>query len=148
MSPWKPVALVVTSLAAVAFLGAGPQDTRKNTRPPRGAKHLVEMNNWVRRVEIKGTDVILTLAMPTPGWKLGVDGVGRPDATDRIKVSITGSGPEGLVPAVITDTKVRVTLGSLPKGRYILDVFGRHDAAKPHRRMGVALLHAFDKWGE
>jgi len=155
MKPWNHIAaLVAIPLAALALLAAGDQDTKK-TPKPKGAKHLVEMENWVRRVKIETMEsappqfaAILTVAMPTPGWKLKVDKVAKPDAGGRIKVSITGTRPDGGWPQVITNTKIRVPLGRLPKGRYLLDVFGRYDATLPHQRQGVALVHAFDKWGE
>lgn len=154
MKPWHGIAVVVIPGLA-AFLGVEDQDTRKARRPPKGARHLVQMENWVRGVKIETKesappqfDVILKLAMPTPGWKLQVDKVEKPDTGHRIKVSITGTRPKGMMPQVITNAEVRVRLGSLPKGRYLLDVYGRHEAAGSYQRRGVALVHAFDRWGE
>jgi hypothetical protein len=142
-------------LVAATHMELSDQDTKKTRKPPRGAKHLVQMENWVRRVKIETMEsappqfaVVLTVAMPTPLWKLKVDKVAKPDADGRIKVSITGTRPAGMLPQVITNTKIRVPLGRLPKGRYLLEVFGRNDATLPHHRKGVTLVHAFDKWGE
>ncbi|MHC4512133.1 MAG: hypothetical protein ACYTGW_09900 [Planctomycetota bacterium] len=161
MRPWNNAAPLLTALAALVplvaatHMGLSDQDTKKRPKPPKGAKHLVHMENWVRRVKIETMEsappqfaVVLTVSMPTPLWKLKVDKVARPDADGRIKVSITGTRPAGLLPQVVTDAKIRVPLGRLPKGRYLLEVYGRDDAKKPHQRQGVTLVHAFDKWGE
>jgi len=154
MRAWNIVASLLLSFA-VLVPAANDQDTKKTRKPPKGAKHLMQLENWVRSVKIETMEsappqfaAILSVAMPTPGWKLKVDKVQKPDAQGRIRVSITGTRPKGGWPQVITNTKIRVPLGHVPKGRYLLDVFGRYDATKPHRRKGVTLLHAFDKWGE
>ncbi len=162
MKPWNIAASLLAAplLAGLALLapetdtGLGVQDTKKTRKPPKGAQHLTKMDNWVRKVKIRTMEsappqfaVILTVAMPTPGWKLKVDKVSAADAQKRIQIYLTGKRPEGMLPQVITNTDVRVYLGRLPKGRYLLDVFGRYDAAQPHVRRGVTLVHAFDKWG-
>ena len=118
----------------------------------KGAMHLVQMENWVQEVKIRTMEsappqfaVILTVAMPTPGWKLTVDKVSAPDAEKRIRVDLGGKRPDGAWPQVITNTDIRVPLGVLPKGNYLLDVFGRYDAGKAHERKGVVLVQAIDR---
>ncbi len=149
MRPWK---IATPLLVAVALLIPSMQDTKKTKKPPKGAMHLVQMENWVQEVKIRTMEsappqfaVILTVAMPTPGWKVKVDKVSAADAAKRIQIYITGERPVGMTPQVITNTDIRVPLGVLPKGNYLLDVFGRYDAGEAHERRGVVMLEAIDR---
>ena len=149
MRPWK---IAAPLLVAVALLIPAIQDTKKTKKPPKGAMHLVQMENWVQRVRIRTMEsmppqfaVILTVAMPTPGWKLTVDKLSAADADKRIRVDLRGKRPDGAWPQVITNTDVRVPLGVLPKGRYLLDVFGRYDAGEAYQRRGVVMVQAIDR---
>ena len=139
-------------LVAAALVIPAMQDSKKTKKPAKGARHLVQMENWVQKVKIRTMEsappqfaVILTVAMPTPGWKLTVDKIGASDAHKRIRVDLTGKLPKGMWPQVITNTDIRVPLGVLPKGNYLLDVFGRYDAGQAHQRKGVVLVRAVDR---
>ena len=106
------------------------------------------MDNWVREVKVETMEsappqfaVNLSLWMPSPGWKLEVDNVER-QRDGRVLIKVTGQRPKGMLPAVMSKKVLRIVLGSLPKGEYLLDVWGRLDKSKEHRRKGIALLRA------
>jgi len=119
------------------------------TAGPKAAQELATAPDFFRvaGVDVKESqppqfDVRLVADMPTPGWKLAVDEVAGPDAAGRIRVKITGEGPDGRVIQVITPETVRVPLGSLAAGRYLLDVAYRKGKAGAYRRVSALLLDA------
>ncbi len=72
--------------------------------------------------------VELKAEMPTPGWSLTVDSVEVDPNAGRIVLRITEAGPSGIVAQVITPTRVQANLGSVPVGRYCLEVWTRRAA--------------------
>ena len=146
---------IVVLVGSVVWLPGNhrPQESRKSATSKSSkldakklAWNLSKMDNWVRKVEIETMEsappqfaVQLWLWMPSPGWKLEVDKV-DPQKDGNILVKVTGRRPKGMGPAVMTKTKLRVTLGKLAKGEYLLDVWGRLDKTEKHRRKGVVLL--------
>jgi len=84
----------------------------------------------------------LTASMPTPGWKLTVDRVTKPDAEGRIRLHITGRRPKGMVAQVITPTTVHASLGVLPKGALLIDLHYRSGGRQTYRRVQALVLNA------
>lgn len=76
--------------------------------------------------------------MPTPGWKFTLDSVDVDPALGRILVKVTDIAPTGIVPQVITPTPIDLRLGSVPVGRYVVEVRTRRERRRRH-----ALLQAF-----
>ena len=76
--------------------------------------------------------------MPTPGWSFIVDRVEVDTREGRILVKITDVGPQGIVPQVITPTKIEMHLGKLRVGRYCVEVRTRRE-----RRQRYVLLQSF-----
>ena len=79
--------------------------------------------------------------MPTPGWRITVDEVGRPDGEKRIPVRLTATGPEGPVIQVLTPASVHVPLGSLAPGDYLVDIRLRRGRGG-HERVHALILRA------
>jgi hypothetical protein len=85
-------------------------------------------------------DVELTADMPDAGWQLAVDRVSEPDAAGRIAVEITAARAEGAAAQVVTPRSVRVPLGCLRKGGYLLDVHLRRVAGAAYERVQAIVL--------
>lgn len=82
--------------------------------------------------------------MPTPGWTLAVDSVETDVSEGRILVKITRTPPAGIVAQVLTPVSLRVHLGSVPVGRYCLEIWMRADRSVPYRLAGSVVLEASD----
>ena len=78
--------------------------------------------------------------MPTPGWRTEVDSVEVDEG--RIVVKITAKPPEGIVAQVITPAQLRVPLGSLKQGRYVLELRIRRDEAQAYQIAHVLVVVA------
>ncbi len=84
----------------------------------------------------------LMVDMPEPQWKLKLLKADKPDAEGRIRVRIKGTRPKGVgLPQVITATPLRVPLGALRAGRYVVDVILDMDDIGV-RPVGAILLSA------
>lgn len=80
--------------------------------------------------------------MPTPGFTLEVDAVEVDDSPQRIRAMVTEHGPTGVTSQVLTKTPLRLSLGTLTPGNYILELWLRRDPTKPHTLHQVILLTA------
>lgn len=87
---------------------------------------------------------VVRVEMPTPGWTVAVDSVKTDPAEGRIVVQATGTPPGRLVAQVITPERLRVRLGSLPVGRYCLEVWMRRGQSAPHQLVGSFVVEASD----
>ncbi len=67
----------------------------------------------------------LVREMPTPGWSFEVDSVEREG--DRIVARVTEKRPDGMAAQVMTPTSLRVPLGRLPTGMFLLIIETRRD---------------------
>jgi hypothetical protein len=86
--------------------------------------------------------LVFEQTMPTPGWTSTVDSVDVDGEAGRIVVRITQKAPEGIVAQVITPTKLRVPLGSLPRGRYVLELRTRRDEASGFQPVHALVVSA------
>lgn len=137
--------ILVLMLAGFGAGGVQLMDVESN----EPANELVRVEGWVKKcaVEVKESappqfDLKLTVPMPTPGWKLKVDEVSKPDGNGRIMVKLTGTPPEGIVAQVITDTDVRASLGTKMQNRYAVEVWYRKDGVKTYQLRDVLLFDA------
>ncbi len=136
-------------LLALLCASACAQGARENDTEPAYAMSLNARENWVEGVEIvmgKSMPPVfaasVSVQMPTPGWKLEVDEVGKPDAHGRIQVKVTGTGPEGIVAQVLSSETINVSLGRVQPGDYLLELWYRNSGQTEYKRRGVALLSA------
>lgn len=133
----------------------GQQSSAQEEKPAKGdakkekAWDLAEQNNWIEETEIMLTksappkfSLNLKVSMPTPGWKLKVDEVTKPDAQGRIQVKVTGTPPEGIVAQVITSQTFHASLGALDTGDFLVEVLYRKSGEDNYSRRGVVMLTA------
>ena len=84
--------------------------------------------------------VEFTQQMPTPGWTFKVDSV-ETDG-DRIVAKMTEIRPQGMVVQMIAPGTAKIPLGSLTRGRYVLEIRSRRNAQREHRPTFAAVLLA------
>lgn len=126
------------------------QDAKEDAdKEAKSAWSLTERDNWIEKTEIMlkksappQFSAILHVKMPTPGWELKVDEVGKPDAQGRIVVKVTATPPEGIVAQVITSQSFHASLGELSKGEYLLEVLYRKSGEETYTRRGTVMLTA------
>ena len=75
------------------------------------------------------------------GWQLRVDEVGKPTASGRIRVAVTGQAPAVVRPIRLVK-QVPVDLGRLASGRYVVEVFYRADKDDKHELFDLVLVAA------
>jgi len=81
-----------------------------------------------------------THTMPTPGWTFELDDTSVED--DRLRIDLTAIRPTGMVAQVEAPARVTIELGSLPRGRYFLEIRVRRGATQVHRPVFAAVLDA------
>ena len=86
-------------------------------------------------------EVVLTREMPTPGFRFEIDALDVDAGHGRITARVTEVPPDGIVAQVITPAKLRLSLGSIPIGRYVLEIWIRRGSAD-HRVAGARVLVA------
>jgi len=84
----------------------------------------------------------LTVDLPNPGWEVEMDEVGKPDDAGRRVIKISSRGKPGGWPQVITTRELRVPLGSMRKGSYLLDLRYRKSPDTRYRRVQALVLDA------
>jgi hypothetical protein len=86
--------------------------------------------------------LMLTREMPTPGWSFEVDDVDIDEDAGRIVARITEVAPDGMSAQVITDTPLRIPLGMIGKGRYLIEIHVRRGASGEHRLAQALVVDA------
>jgi len=81
-----------------------------------------------------------TQQMPTPGWTFQIDSVETEG--DRIVVRMMEIRPTGMVVQMIAPGTAKIPLGSLERGRYVLEIRSRRDASRKHRPTFATILLA------
>ena len=71
-----------------------------------------------------------TRQMPTPGWRFQLDDLRFEE--DRIVIELTDMRPEGMVAQVISKGTAKVPLGTLERGRYVVEIRTRRGAEAPY----------------
>ncbi|MBK8206645.1 MAG: protease complex subunit PrcB family protein [Planctomycetes bacterium] len=125
------------------------EEAKEEDKEAKSAWSLTERDNWIEKTEIMlkksappQFSAILHVNMPTPGWELKVDEVGKPDAQGRIQVKVTATPPDGIVAQVITSQSFHASLGELSKGEYLLEVVYRKNGEETYTRRGTVMLTA------
>ncbi len=72
-----------------------------------------------------------TQQMPTPGWTFRIDSVETHG--DRIVARLTETRPQGMVVQMIAPGTAKIPLGSLKRGRYVLEIRSRRNPEASHR---------------
>jgi len=132
----RPLALSLL-LVGLAAAKAGPDAASRARIVPSALREAVLTEKPTCPVT---WDLALTIEMPNPGWKLACDEVTAPDGDRRRIVRLTATPTEGLWPAVMTPTTVKVPLGPMEKGVDLLDVQQRNGAGAPYQRLGALLV--------
>ena len=83
----------------------------------------------------------VTAAMPSPGYTFEDMKVARPDDQGRIVVTVNAPLGEGAWPSVITPMPLRIPLGGLDEGVYLVEIRMKIDP-HPMRHVGAVVLHA------
>lgn len=86
--------------------------------------------------------VVLYRDMPTPGYRFEIDSLDVDENSGRIVAKITEVPPQGTVPHVITKNVLRLRLGSLRTGRYLLEIWTRRGADGSHYLASAVVLVA------
>ncbi len=86
--------------------------------------------------------VIFDRDMPTPQWKFELDGVDVAPETGRIVAKITELPPEGFVSQVISPHKCRIDVGTVAKGKYVMELWVRRGKNGSHRLAQAFVLNA------
>jgi iron complex transport system ATP-binding protein len=89
-----------------------------------------------------GFDVVFMPEMPTAGCSFVVDSLEVDEAARRISARATLRRPAEVAAQVVTPTPLRLSLGSLARGRYVLEVWLRDDPEAAHHPAEVLLLEA------
>ena len=132
------LSLVILVLACVASAKADPKYAGSATPLPGVSDVKIDV------LESQPVQFVLQarIPMPTPGWELKVDQVKYDEKACIVRVNLTGKGPRGMVAQVITPTPVKIKLGTLVKGRPIVDIHVRRGAGSPYQRAGTVVLLA------
>jgi hypothetical protein len=117
--------------------------------PPEAATYLVVRPDELSDVEIVAEksmppkfSIVLERDMPTPGWTFEVDEIEVLREEGRIVARVTEIGPSGITSQVITPTELKLDLGTVPPGKWSLELRTRKDRSKPHRLEGTLTLLA------
>lgn len=86
--------------------------------------------------------VVLEREMPTPGWSFTVDSIETDEQARRIVANLSEIGPEGITAQVITRTSCHIPLGSIDKGRYLLEIRLRRGSSGEHRLAQALVVDA------
>ncbi len=81
-----------------------------------------------------------TQQMPTPGWTFRIDSVETHG--DRIVATLTETRPQGMVVQMIAPGTAKIPLGSLTRGRYVLEIRSRRNPQADHRPAFATVLLA------
>ena len=81
-----------------------------------------------------------TQQMPTPGWTFEVESIETEG--DRIVAKVTEIRPQGMVVQMIAPGTMTISLGSLKRGRYVLEIRSRRDRMVDHQPTFAAVLLA------
>jgi hypothetical protein len=122
---------VLVFAACPVVVGGGPEEPAAKTltvvRP--------ETADTFKLVQLEGTLTEFvaewTRQMPTPGWTFEIDAVDVVE--DRIVVKLTEVRPEGMVVQMLAPGTAKIPLGSLPPGRYVLEIRSRRSPQTDHR---------------
>ena len=87
-------------------------------------------------------EIMMSRAMPTPGWSFVTDSLEIDDEAGRIVAQISEIRPEGVTAQVITSTSCRLQLGTLAPRRYLLEIWLRRGTGGAHALTQAIVLVA------
>lgn len=134
--------LALPLLLAIQPAGAGGE----STAPAATSLTVVrsEAADPFKLVELDGSPPTFvaefTQQMPTPGWTFRIDSVETHG--DRIVARLTEIRPQGMVVQMIAPGTMTISLGSLKRGRYVLEIRTRRDPTVKHQPTFAAVLLA------
>jgi hypothetical protein len=122
MRSWLAGCSVLVALAASTAAGGGEARARSLRLEPAwfDGPEIVAGKSLPPQFEL-----VLEREAPTPGYAFEIDSLDVNPAERRIRVRFTEKRPEGLVAQVITPTRMRVELGALEPGAYVLELWLR-----------------------
>jgi hypothetical protein len=132
-----PLATLVACAAGYTKDPGATPATRLATPEPRfGAPRIEVLESAPPQFEI-----VLTREMPTPGYRFEIDSLQVDADTGRIVAKVSEIAPEGMVAQVITPAELRLNVGSLPVGDWVLVIWTRRGNAE-HRLAAALALRA------
>ena len=87
-------------------------------------------------------NLTLKREMPTPGWEFAVDSLDIDPVAGRIVARLTEKPPGGIVAQVVTPAWLRLELGTLVPGRYVVELRVRRRAGEKYRPEQALILDA------
>ena len=140
----NPRTCLILTIVAVLSLPACEEQPEE----PKGAWTLDVVPSRIRGATVETMEsappqvaLNVSIDMPSPGYRVTMDGVAGPDANGRITAKITITPKSGMWPQVVTPTEVRLPLGVLDEGQYIVEVLEKR-LSDPYRPVGAVLLRA------
>ena len=136
----KPL-LVLLLLVGPAFAAAEPAEA--------SAKSLAVVRPTFTEPEVvllktlpPGFELVLVRNMPSPGWQFEIDALEVNTDSGRIVARVTEVRPEGMVAQVISPTRLKLPLGKLAAGYYVLELWTRRGTDREHVPAHAMILHA------
>jgi hypothetical protein len=131
-----PVAMLVACAAGYTKDPSRPAAALDWARPTLEGAEIHVLESDPPRFEL-----VLTREMPTPGYRFEIDSLEVDAEAGRIVAKVTDVPPDGMVAQVITPTRLRLSLGTLPVGRYVLEIRTCRGTGD-HRLLGARVLVA------
>ncbi len=140
---WLISLLTLTLLPACATsAGSGPGANPKAMAITFGRSEFSDPEVIIRKSTPPQFEVVFDREMPTPQWKFELDGVDVDPETGRIVAKITELPPDGYVSQVITRHKCRIDLGTVSKGKYVMELWVKRGKDGSHRLAQAFVLNA------
>ncbi len=139
---WLVSLLTLTLLPACASSAGSGSGATQATAITFGRSEFSNPEVIIRKSMPPQFEVVFDRNMPTPQWKFELDGVDVAPDTGRIVAKITELPPDGYVSQVISPHKCRIDLGTVPKGKYVMELWIRRGKDNPHRLAQAFVLNA------
>jgi len=91
--------------------------------------------------------VTARVRLPTAGYRIQVDELGKPDAQGRIRAQVTAVAAKGPAAAVVEEKKVSFVIGYCNVGNYLLEVHWRSTGKGAYHYRTSVLLAATNEHG-
>lgn len=91
--------------------------------------------------------LVFTREMPTPGYTFRVDRLDVDARRGRIVAQVSELPPEGMVAQVITEGELSLEVGSLPVGRFVVEIHARRGTRGEYALAGAGVVEATEPAG-